>query len=176
MTNFEPKESKHYDRTWVTVTIIVALIGCVGALGAALISVLFSNSNSPQIVIPASESTQNPIVSSVDLPAGNWTGTIASKDGSFSTELHLSFQPSCSVNEVCGTYDAPQIQCSGSLTLVSGEANSFVFIEKTTSSSSWCINTCYEHIQKLSDGSITYGCSRTGNSNDIDATGTLNKP
>ena len=126
--------------------------------------------------VPAPELTQIQNISSVDLPAGNWTGTITSKDGSFSTLLNLSFQPSCSINEVCGTYDAPQIQCSGTLTLVSTEENSFVFIEKTTSSSNLCLNTCYEHIQKLPDGTITYGCSRTGNSNDIDLTGTLNQP
>jgi hypothetical protein len=130
--------------------------------------------NAPGVLAP--EFTQIPNISSVDLPAGNWTGTITSKDGSFSTLINLSFQPSCSINEVCGTYDAPQIQCSGTLTLVSAKENSFVFNEKTTRSSNLCINTCYEHIQKFPDGSITYGCSRTGNSNDIISTGTLNKP
>ncbi len=174
--NLDPEPKiKPETKTWVTVTIIVALIGCVATLGAALISVLLNNSNPPQPVY-ITEVPQNQNASNVEIPAGNWKGTIASNDGSFSAELNLSFQQSCSINEVCGIYDVPEIQCSGTLTLVSAEGNSFVFIEKTTSSTSYCVNTCYEHIQKLSDGSITYGCSQTGNPNDIGTTGTLNRP
>ncbi len=170
MTNPEPKPDT---KVWATVTIAVAVIGCIGILGAALITTLFkssSNSTPAPVVIHS----QN--VSNIELPAGNWAGTIASKDGSFSTKVNLSFQSNCLLNEVCGTYDAPEIQCSGTLTLVSAKSDSFVFVEKTTSSASYCINTCYDHIQKLTESTITYGCSLTGNSNDIRSTGTLMRP
>lgn len=107
--------------------------------------------------------------------SGNWSGIIKSPDGSFSTDLKLSFQASCKINEVCGTYDAYQLPCSGTLTLVGVEGNSFVFLETKTKGADWC-GFCYEHIQKLAGNSISYGCSGTGLSKDIQSTGILSSP
>jgi len=107
--------------------------------------------------------------------AGDWSGTIKSPDGSFSTELNLSFESSCNLNEVCGTYNAYQLPCSGTLTLVRAEGDSFIFLETKTKGQDSC-SFCYEHIQKLSGNSISYGCSGTGVSKDIHSTGILSKP
>lgn len=107
--------------------------------------------------------------------AGKWSGTIKSPDGSFSTELNLSFEPNCKMNEVCGAYDAYQLPCAGTLTLVGVDGDSFIFLETKTSGEDWC-GFCYEHIQRLAGNSISYGCSGTGQSIDINSTGILSSP
>ncbi len=106
--------------------------------------------------------------------AGNWTGTIRSPDGSFSTPLDLSFGPTCKLNQVCGTYDAYQLPCAGTLTLVRVDGQSFVFSEKRTRGAGSCL-LCYEYIEELSGSSISYGCSSTGLSREFRSTGVLSK-
>ena len=146
------------------VRVFSIITGMVLLITAALLS-------SPVITTPAP--TQIPNLT--DALLGNWSGTIKSLDGSFSTKLDLSFESGCRMNEICGTYSAPQISCSGTLTLVGIDGNSFVFLETRTRAESSC-GFCYEHIQKLSDNSISYGCSSTGFSKDIQSTGILSKP
>lgn len=121
----------------------------------------------PAVLQGGNASTTNPL-------AGSWVGTIQSPDGSFSTELNLSFDSSCEINDVCGTYDAYQLSCSGTLTLVSVDGDTFIFRETKTQGADWC-GFCYEHIQKLSADRISYGCSNTGISRDIQSTGILSR-
>ena len=106
--------------------------------------------------------------------AGDWTETISSDDGSFSTELNLSFNTYCRKNEVCGTYDAYQLSCAGTLTLINSDESSFVFLETRTEGEEWC-DFWYEHITKISDNSISYDGSGTTSSDDIQSTGLLLK-
>lgn len=106
---------------------------------------------------------------------GDWTGTIKSPDGSFSTELNLSFDEDCQIGEECGRYEANQLSCSGKLTLVEMDSDTFIFLETRLKGEDWC-GFCYEHIQVISGSSISYGCSSTGKSQDIQSTGVLTRP
>ena len=147
-----------------------AIIGAFLTLGILFLLGLFplSKTETP----PATQSERN----STAFPlGGSWSGTIKSSDGSFSTGLNLSFDSSCKANEICRTYNACQISCSGTLTLIKQEGNSYIFLEKETTGADSC-GFCYEHIQKLSGSSISYGCSGTGLSKDIQSTGVLLKP
>ncbi len=147
-------------RKGVSRFILFALGLIITGLSAAVILVILQPSTTPG--------------PDTNLLAGNWAGTISSPDGSFSTPLQLSFGPSCKLNEVCGTYDAYQLPCAGTLTLVRVDGQSFVFAEKRTSGASSCL-LCYEYIEELSENSISYGCSTTGLSRDFRSTGVLSK-
>ena len=149
-------------------TIIILILAVIGAGGFVLSLPTPTGENTPTAAEDGDTSTAFPLT-------GNWSGTIKSPDGSFSTELNLSFESSCKVNEICGTYDAYQLPCSGTLTLIKTEGDSFVFLETKTKGEDWC-GFCYEHVEKLAGNSISYGCSGTGLSKDIQSTGILSKP
>lgn len=153
-------------------TVIIVILALLGGGAFILFLPAPTPPTSTQSAPPVTESGN---VSSTFPLTGNYSGAIKSPDGSFSTILNLSFDSSCKVNEVCGTYDAYQLPCSGTLTLVSTDANSYIFLETKTKGADWC-GFCYEHIQKLSGSSISYGCSGTGLSKDIQSIGILSKP
>jgi hypothetical protein len=96
-----------------------------------------------------------------DAIAGKWNGTIANQDGTFSTPVELSIQPGCKPGQVCGTFAAPQLPCSGDLYLKDINNETFVFIEQNTSGAVSCIPGGYETLQLLADGTLSYKYSYT---------------
>lgn len=159
--------SKDDPQSGLIFSIIILIIGIIGA-GIFVLWIPTPESEGETPITPTKET------STAFSLAGNWAGTIRSDDGNFSTDLNLSFATHCRINEVCGTYDAYQLPCAGTLTLISTEENSFVFLETRTEGEEWC-SSWYEHITKVSNNSILYGGSKTTSSEDIQSTGLLSK-
>jgi hypothetical protein len=97
----------------------------------------------------ASTDATNPI-------AGQWSGNISSQDGTFSTPVELSIQTGCKPGQVCGTFSAPQIPCSGDLALQTITGGTFLFVEQNVAGGSTCPSGGYEQLQIQMDGSLSY--------------------
>ena len=150
----------------ILVGVIIAVIG--GVIVAYLIRDARFQQPTQLTQEPPTISTQNPD----ELLAGTWSGIINNPDEGFSAELTLFFRSICNMNDVCGTYEVPQFQCYGNLVLVDIDGDVFTFLEQQTG------NACgsgYQHIQKLTENSISYGYSETGNATDITTVGILTK-
>lgn len=150
--------------------ILSVIILVIGVLGAGIFVLLLPTPDDAE----KAPVTENQETETTFPLTGNWSGTIKSDDGSFSTELSLSFEKNCSTSEICGTYDAYQLPCSGTLTLVRIQGDTFIFKETRTGGDEWC-GAIYEHIEKISNTSISYGGSQTTSSSDIQSTGILSK-
>ena len=108
-------------------------------------------------------SAQGPVVSSsapvnntTDSIAGAWNGTITNTAGTFSTPVKLSIRPGCMPWNVCGTFSAPQISCSGDLYLKAISLQTYTFLEQNATDSSSCQSGGYEQLQLLADGTLFY--------------------
>ena len=107
--------------------------------------------------------------------AGTWSGIIASKDGTFSTRIELSIQPGCAIGNVCGTFSAPQLPCSGDLFLQEISGDTFIFVEENTAGATYCVPGGYEYLQPLPDGTLSYQYTLTPGSADT-SSGVLARP
>ncbi len=114
------------------------------------------------------------VVGSINEIAGTWSGTITNGAGTFSTPIELSIQPDCEAGNVCGTFTAPQLPCSGDLFLDEINALNFVFIEQNASGADFCTSGGYEYLQLLEDGTLSYQylSQSTGDA----STGILHRP
>ena len=115
------------------------------------------------------------VVGNTDAIAGTWSGTISSNDGTFSTVLELSIQPGCEVGLVCGTFDTPQLPCSGELFLQEISGDTFIYIEQSVTGAAFCVSGGYEYLQPLPDGTLLYTYSFTPSSAET-TTGILARP
>jgi hypothetical protein len=115
------------------------------------------------------------VVLNPDAISGTWSGTISSSDGTFSTRLELSIQPACDLGKVCGTFSAPQLPCSGDLSLQEISGNTFIFIEQNATGASFCVSGGYEYLQLLPYGTLSYTYSFTPSSTDT-TSGILRRP
>jgi hypothetical protein len=88
--------------------------------------------------------------------AGSWSGTITNTAGTFSTPITLSLQASCEPNSICGTFNASQLSCSGSLQLAEINAGTFVFIETDVRGAVSCTGGGTEYLQLQNDGTLLY--------------------
>jgi hypothetical protein len=114
------------------------------------------------------------VAGNTNVIAGTWSGSISNNAGTFSTPLKLSIQPDCEAGNICGTFTAPQLPCSGDLFLNEIAAAHFIFIEQHASGAASCISGGYEYLQLLEDGTLSYAFSSqsTGDS----STGILHRP
>ncbi len=101
-------------------------------------------------------SSQAPANSSTDSIGGEWNGIVTNSAGTFSTPVQLSIKPGCTPWNVCGTYSAPQISCSGELMLQAISLQTYTFLEQNASGSSSCQSGGYEQLELLSDGTLSY--------------------
>ena len=115
------------------------------------------------------------VVGNTNEIAGTWSGTISNNAGTFSTPLELSIQPDCEAGNVCGTFSAPQLPCTGELFLQEINGDTFIFIEQNTTGAASCIPGGYEYLQPLGDGTLFYKFSFTPNSS-ITSNGILHRP
>jgi hypothetical protein len=115
------------------------------------------------------------VVDNTDAVAGTWRGIISSNDGTFSTPLELSIQPDCEAGNVCGTFAAPQLPCSGELFLQEISDDTFIFIEQSVTGAASCVSGGYEVLQPLPDGTLSYTYSFTPGSADT-SSGILERP
>jgi hypothetical protein len=114
------------------------------------------------------------VVGNINEIAGTWSGTISNNAGTFSTPFELSIQTDCEADNICGTYTAPQLPCSGDLFLNEITASHFIFIEQNASGASFCISGGYEYLQLLEDGTLSY--SYLSQSSGDASTGILHRP
>ncbi len=120
-------------------------------------------------------SSPAPANATTDRIAGTWNGTITNTARTFSTLVKLSIQQGCMPGNVCGTYSAPQVSCSGDLLLQAVSAQTYFFLEQNAFGSSSCKSGGYEQLQLLSDGTLSYGYLIMPGS-DATSTGILKKP
>ena len=96
------------------------------------------------------------VVGNTNEIAGTWSGTITNQAGTFSTQVDLSIRPGCEPGQVCGTFAAPQLPCSGDLFLNEITAGIFVFIEQNATGAASCTSGGVENLQLLADGTLSY--------------------
>jgi hypothetical protein len=106
------------------------------------------------------------VVANTNEIAGAWSGIISSSDGTFSTRLELSIQPTCEADNVCGTFATPQLPCSGKLFLQEISGDTFIFNEQSVTGAAFCVSGGYEYLQPLPDGTLSYTYSITPGSSD----------
>jgi hypothetical protein len=158
-SNRDPNYDIHLSRG--KVKIIVAIIGLIGMLGAALINVNFYNWN--KSTNPNKQQDMEEI-STTESIAGSWTGTIKGIEIDFSAEILLYINKGCTINEVCGTYSVPSIPCSGNLILNQIDNNTFVFEEQKTGGVESCSLTGIEYLKLLPDQTLSWEYGNQGES------------
>jgi hypothetical protein len=102
------------------------------------------------VLTPVSAATTNPI-------AGTWSGSISNLAGTFSTLLKLSVPSGCTPGQVCGSFSAPQLPCSGDLFLQTINGNIYLFQEQNATGAGSCLSGGYEQLQLLADETLSYG-------------------
>jgi len=120
-------------------------------------------------------SSPAPVNNDTGIIAGTWNGTITNTARTFSTPVKLSIQPGCAPWNVCGTFSAPQISCSGDLYLQAISAQTYFFLEQNASGSSSCQSGGYEQLQLQADGTLSY-MYLTSPGSVATSTGILKKP
>ncbi len=86
--------------------------------------------------------------------AGIWEGYT----GVF--HIKFTFDPVCTLNEICGTFEIPEFSLSGDVTFVDVEGNKYVFETLNLSSGQTFDN--YEYLQLQGDGTIFYSTTSEG--------------
>lgn len=101
-----------------------------------------------------------PITSiSTDSITGNWMGSFQGISDNFSAQILVSINENCEINNICGTYSAPSLPCSGNLILTRTDNTTFVFAEQKTSGAGWCGSGGLEYIELLPDKTLSWGYS-----------------
>jgi hypothetical protein len=88
--------------------------------------------------------------------AGTWNGTISNLAGTFSTPVKLFIQAGCKPGQVCGTFSAPQLPCTGDLLLQTINGGTFLFQEQNLSGAASCLSGGFEQLQLMTDGTLSY--------------------
>jgi hypothetical protein len=117
---------------------------------------------------PASSTTTDAI-------AGKWSGMIANTSGTFSTLVNLEIQPGCTLGQVCGTFSAPKLPCSGELFLQEVSVEGYFLTEQNVTGTASCTSGGYENLQPLADGTLSYKFSFAPDS-DIVSNGIMHRP
>jgi hypothetical protein len=107
--------------------------------------------------------------------AGSWSGTITNQAGTFSTRLELSIQTNCKAGNICGTFNVPQLPCSGKLFLQEIDGKTYIFIEQNVTGAASCSSGGYEYLQLQPDGRLEYRFAVTSGSA-FTSSGLLNRP
>jgi len=107
--------------------------------------------------------------------AGTWNGAISNLAGTFSTPVKLSIQAGSRPDQVCGTFSAPQLPCSGDLFLKTINGETFIFQEQNVSGAASCLSGGFEQLQLLANGTLLYGYLTTPGSA-ATSTGILKHP
>jgi hypothetical protein len=85
-----------------------------------------SETSTPSIATKVTETSTAPNINTI---AGNWTGIEGYEDDHFQTRVNLSIERDCTIGSMCGRVTYPEIPCSGDLSLVKIEGQTFVFAE-----------------------------------------------
>ncbi|MCP4139035.1 MAG: hypothetical protein GY755_01890 [Chloroflexi bacterium] len=112
-----------------------ALLGAVLTLAVLLIMGLFT-------------SQQN----KTDKISGTWAGV--AKNGDFEFDIEFTIEDSCKINSICGSYDFPSINCSGTLTVINIDGNLFEF--QTSNETAGCGEDAYNSFQLLPNKTLLY--------------------
>ena len=96
--------------------------------------------------------------------AGNWTGTFKGVLDGFTADIDISIHADCPMGGVCGTYSAPSLPCSGTLSLTRIENSTYIFTEQWTEGADWCGSGGLEHMELLPDQTLSWGFSQPGKS------------
>ena len=122
--------------------------GCIGAITAAVIAGIVALIINAPTLVPFFFGTPipTPLTINTDSIAGNWAGTSNSENGDFSTQIDLSIQAGCTIGNVCGTYSAPQLPCSGSLFLTAIDGDTYEFVEHFSDGADLCDSGGHEYI------------------------------
>jgi len=107
--------------------------------------------------------------------AGSWSGTITNQAGTFSTRLELSIQTACKAGSLCGTFNVPQLPCSGKLFLQEIDGKTYIFIEQNVTGAESCTSGGYEYLQLQPDGRLEYKFAVSSGSA-FTSSGLLNRP
>jgi hypothetical protein len=110
---------------------------------------MISQSSSTATATPP---TGAPVITSTDLIAGKWTGTIVGENSNFSARIDLSIQPACQVGGVCGAVSATP--CTGDLALQEIDGDTFVFVEQNMTGAATCFSGGKEFLQRQVDGTL----------------------
>ncbi len=101
-----------------------------------------------------------PITSiSTDSIAGNWMGSFQGDSDNFSAQILVSINENCEIKNICGTYSAPSLPCSGNLILTRIDNTTFVFVEQKTGGADWCGSGGLEYIELLPNKTLSWGYS-----------------
>jgi hypothetical protein len=68
----------------------------------------------------------------------------------------LSIQAGCKPGDVCGTFSAPQLPCTGDLFLQAINDDAFLFQEQNAHGTATCKSGGYEQLLLNSDGTLSY--------------------
>lgn len=134
-----------------------------------LISFITSSCASTNIASPIEKTTSTAISVSIlptplaaistDSIAGNWMGSFQGIGDTFSAQILVSINKNCEINNICGTYSAPSLPCSGNLVLTRIDNTTFVFVEQKTGGADWCGSGGLEYIELLPDKTLSWGYS-----------------
>jgi hypothetical protein len=146
--------------------------GCIGAVGAALITGIIALIIAGKIPFSSSPPTATPLLNKIDAISGTWVGTAkgTSKDGDYEIEATFIIGNSCSIGTVCGTFDIPTIPCSGTVTITKIDSEKFEF-QANDLKGACVIPATKEFLQLLPDGTLLYDSI----GNDFEARGILRK-
>ncbi len=100
-------------------------------------------------------------------------GVFQGVSDSFSAAIEVSIHETCEAGQVCGTYSAPILPCSGDLVLSHVENDAFVFVEERTGGAEWCGSGGFEYMELLPDQTLSWGYGDPGAS--IKSKGVLTK-
>jgi len=139
-----PRKKSAWGRfLWILGTLVLL----VGMIGWVVLTFVTHSFPAPRLAstIETAAPTDTMIMTTTDSIAGQWGG-IAHNMAVFKTQWKYSVTilAGCEVGQVCGTYSAPQIPCSGNLTLERIDKNIFIFSETNTSGLESCPNNNFE--------------------------------
>ncbi len=101
------------------------------------------------ILMSACESSQP-----IDAISGTWVGT--AKSGDFEFGVTFVIEENCSLGDACGTFDFPDISCSGTLTITKIDGNVFEFQASDRSSGCDPSPDNRDTLELLSDGALLF--------------------
>jgi hypothetical protein len=132
--------------------------------------------NTSGSILPPPTPAPEPTVfapTNTDSLAGQWVGTVFQVNGDWAAVLHVTIQPGCKVESVCGksAFD----WCSIDLVLKEIDGDTFVFDEQDVSATSTCAAGGIDHIRLQPDGTLLLQFD-VGTSGFFDYSGILHRP